>query len=178
MNIVKVILGVATALIMSALITLGIKAFYPEPQAPRYDELTKPMVAREFNCEKTDAACIRERDAYYVEQLRDQEMWRAESRVYEDAMKVYTKNLFIIANIVGIIIFVGAFWALTRIGSVAYSSVIGVMVAGLWSILYGYARGWGSVGDKTKFGVGLVVAALVIGGSITLLQQYMKKKHS
>jgi len=28
---------------------------------------------------------------------------------------------------------------------------IGIMLAGLWGILYGYGRGWGSIDDQLKF---------------------------
>jgi hydrogenase/urease accessory protein HupE len=53
---------------------------------------------------------------------------------------------------------------------------IGIMIAGLWSIMYGYARGWGSVDDQLKFFIGLVIAALVIGGSMWLIERHAKKK--
>jgi len=59
---------------------------------------------------------------------------------------------------------------------VAQSVPIGIMIAGLWSIIYGYMRGWGSTNDQLKFFVGLVIAALVIGGSIWLIERYQKKR--
>jgi hypothetical protein len=34
MKVINLVLGLGTAIILSALITLGIKAFYPEPQYP------------------------------------------------------------------------------------------------------------------------------------------------
>jgi hypothetical protein len=90
-------------------------------------------------------------------------------------MNVYNKNLFIIANVIGIIFFAIGFWLV--FGGIALASnavPVGIMLAGLWSILYGYARGWGSVDDQLKFFIGLVIAVLVIGGSMWLMQRYQK----
>ena len=90
-------------------------------------------------------------------------------------MQVYDTNLFIIANIVGIIVFALGFWLM--FGGIALASnavPVGIMLAGLWSIIYGYMRGWGSVDDQLKFFIGLVIAVLVIGGSMWLMQRYQK----
>ena len=39
MKVVNFVLGLGTAIILAALITLGIKAFYPEPVAPTYPNI-------------------------------------------------------------------------------------------------------------------------------------------
>jgi hypothetical protein len=52
------------------------------------------------------------------------------------------------------------------------------MLAGLWSIVYGYGRGWGSVNDQLKFFIGLVIAALIIGSSVWLMERYQKRKNA
>lgn len=52
------------------------------------------------------------------------------------------------------------------------------MLAGLWSIIYGYAAGWGSVNDMFKFFFGLAVAIVVIGGSAWLMQRHAKGGHA
>ena len=92
-------------------------------------------------------------------------------------MKIYNKNLFIIANIIGIIVFaVGFLMVIFASGIAARGVPIGVMLAGLWSILYGYARGWGSVNDQLKFFVGLVIALLILGGSMWLMQRHARKQ--
>jgi hypothetical protein len=91
-------------------------------------------------------------------------------------VKIYDRNLFIIANIVGVIVFVFGFWLLFSTSIAAQSVPIGIMIAGLYSIFYGYIRGWGSVNDQLKFFIGLVIAVLVIGGSMWLIQKYVVKR--
>ena len=80
-----------------------------------------------------------------------------------------------IALIVGIIVFIVGFWLIFTTAIATQSVPIGIMIAGLWSIIYGYIRGWDSIDDRLKFFVGLIVAALVIGGSVWLIQRYQKK---
>ncbi len=175
MKIINVILGIATMLILAALINLGIKAFYPEPTPPEYFSTGKPyMPAPE--CVTNDADCIAKRNAYNEEQRIEEEKRMREQQAYQDALKVYNKDFFILANVIGIIVFIIAFWLLMNASAANQSVLIGMMAAGLWSIFYGYLRGWMSVDDKIKFIVGLVVAAMVIGGSVWLLQRHQKKQ--
>ncbi len=89
-------------------------------------------------------------------------------------MNVYDKNLFIIANIVGIVMFAIGFWLVFGTALASNAVPVGIMLAGLWSIMYGYIRGWGSVDDRLKFFIGLIIAVLVIGGSMWLMQRYQK----
>ncbi|HUC01557.1 MAG TPA: hypothetical protein VMA75_01470 [Candidatus Paceibacterota bacterium] len=170
MKVVNFVIGLATAVILGALINLGIKAFYPEPVAPTYPSY--PVAAAP--CASNDTACQNQQSAIATQQ---EDAFNQQETSYEDAMKVYDKNLFIIANIVGIIVFAAGFWLI--FGGVALASnavPIGMMLAGLWSIIYGYGRGWGSVDDQLKFFIGLVIAAIVIGGSMWLMQRYQKKR--
>lgn len=172
MKVINFVLGLGTAIILSALITLGIKAFYPEPQSPTYPVTPAPYPAYTQPCAKNDTVCLKAWSDYNAEQTK----FNADQQIYEDQMKVYNRNLFIIANIVGIIVFAIGFWMLFATAIVAQSVPIGVMIAGLWGIIYGYARGWGSVNDQLKFFIGLVIALCVIGGSMWLVQRYARKR--
>lgn len=173
MKVINFVLGLGTAIILAALITLGIKAFYPEPVSP-YSNVIAPVMAPPYAepCAKNDITCEQAWSDYNAKIAQQQQQEQA----YEDAMKVYNRNIFIIANVVGIIIFAIGFWMLFATAVVAQSVPIGIMIAGLWSIIYGYARGWGSVNDQLKFFIGLVIAILVIGGSMWLIQRYAKKR--
>jgi heme/copper-type cytochrome/quinol oxidase subunit 4 len=175
MKIVNIVLGLGTAIILGSLITLGIKAFYPEPVAPTYPNLSVayPNPAPSIPC---DVKCKQQEDAAYQADQARQATYNQEQATYDTGMKVYDRNLFIVANIVGIIIFLFAFWLLFATSIVAQSVPIGIMIAGLYSIMYGYAGGWGSVDDKLKFFIGLVIALLVIGGSMWLIERYAKKR--
>ncbi|MDP2598958.1 MAG: hypothetical protein Q8P49_03955 [Candidatus Liptonbacteria bacterium] len=177
MKIVNIILGLGTAIIVGALINLGIRAFYPEPQMPSYNIRTKAMVAPyPTPCAAGDKECVTKNDAYNLDQRKQQSLMQGEQQAYEARMRVYNSNLFIIANVAGIAIFIVGFWLLFSTTIAAQSVPIGIMMSGLYGIIYGYARGWGSTNDQLKFFVGLLVAALVIGGSIWLIDRYHKKR--
>ncbi|OGY69000.1 MAG: hypothetical protein A2586_02475 [Candidatus Harrisonbacteria bacterium RIFOXYD1_FULL_40_9] len=164
MKIINIILGIATAIILTALIHLGIKAFYPEPEREEY----LLSIARSYayeKCKSEDTKCM---DKFYAEE-------RTKEEEYRGTLRTYNRNLFIIANIVGILVFAFGFLLLFKTALVSQSVPIGIMVAGLYSIVYGYGRGWNSTDDKMKFFVGLVIAVLVIGGSIWLMQRYYER---
>lgn len=170
MKTANFVLGLATAIILGALINLGIKAFYPEPVAPTYPNL--PVLAP---CASGDAACIEAESD--TQQLQQNQFNNAEA-AYTDEMSLYDKNLFIVGNVVGVVVFAAGFWLVFGGMALASNAVpVGIMLAGLWSIMYGYMRGWGSVDDRLKFFIGLVIAVFVIGGSMWLMQRY-QKRHS
>jgi hypothetical protein len=178
MKIVNIILGLGTAIILGALINLGIRAFYPEPVPPDYGAITKPFLAYppQAPCAANDIQCKKELADYNAKQMTQQEEYNKVQKVYDDAMKLYNRNVFIVANLVGIVVFIVGFWLVFTTAIATQSVPIGIMMAGLWSIIYGYARGWGSIDDRLKFFVGLVVAALVIGGSVWLIMRYQNKR--
>ena len=176
MKIVNIILGLAAAIILGALINLGIKAFYPEPVSPQYPNMavpaypTQPCATADVACQKTQSETIK------IQQVQ-QDKFNVDQQAYQDAMKVYNKNLFIVANIIGIIVFaIGFLMVIFAIGIAARGVPIGVMLAGLWSILYGYGRGWDSINDQLKFFVGLVIALLILGGSMWLLERHARRE--
>ncbi len=169
MKVVNFVLGLATAVILAALINLGIKAFYPEPVAPTYPNYpaaAAPCAINDIQCQKGQADISNQQQATFNRQ----------EQAYTDQMKVYNKNLFIIANIIGIVVFAIGFWLIFGVALASYAVPVGIMLAGVWSIMYGYARGWGSIDDQLKFFIGLVIAVLVIGGSAWLMQRYQKKQ--
>jgi len=173
MKIVNFVLGLATAIILGALINLGIKAFYPEPVSPTYPNtaVTAPVVP----CASNDAACA---TALLARQQAAQNQYDQQEQAYQSQMNVYDKNLFIIANIIGVVMFAIGFWLVFGVALASNAVPVGIMLAGLWSIMYGYMRGWGSVDDQLKFFIGLVIAALVIGGSMWLIQRHQKNHPS
>ena len=176
MKIINLILGLGTAIILGSLIHFGIRAFHPEPKRPDYSQVyPKAAPFREYNCDKADLKCISDRDEYYENERIRQEGYEKQNKVYEDALRVYNRDVFIIANIVGVLVFVAGFTLLFKTAIASQSVPIGIMIAGLYSIIYGYVRGWNSTNDQMKFFVGLVIALLVIGGSIWLIERYSRK---
>jgi hypothetical protein len=168
MKIVNLVLGAATTIILGALIVLGIKAFYPEPVSPTY-----PNTAVVVPCASADSAC--QQNDQNIQQQQQNQFNNAE-QAYEDQMNIYDRNLFIIANIIGILIFALGFWLIFGAKLSSQGVPIGIMLAGLWSIMYGYGRGWGSVDDQLKFFIGLIIAVMIIGGSLWLIERSSGKK--
>lgn len=172
MKVVNVVLAIGTLIILGALITLGIKAFYPEPVAPDYSTIMKPIPAyAPTPCAANDTQCKKQLADYNAQQQAQQDQFNAAQKAYDDAMKIYNRNVFIAANIIGILVFVAGFFLVLYGGLASLGAPIGIMMAGLWGIIYGYMRGWNSIDDQLKFFVGLVIAVLVIGGSIWLMQR-------
>jgi heme/copper-type cytochrome/quinol oxidase subunit 4 len=177
MKAVNVVLGIATAIILGALINLGIKAFYPEPISPSYPNV--PASAPIVPCASNDTACLKSNEEIQAQQQAAEDQFNQQEQAYTDQINVYNRNLFIIANIIGIVMFAIGFWLMFGIIGLASNAVpVGIMLAGLWGIMYGYARGWGSVDDQLKFFIGLVIAVLVIGGSMWLIQRHQKNHPS
>jgi len=176
MKIVNIVLAIGTAIILGALINLGIRAFYPEPVAPDYGTIvpaaSAPVAAP---CAANDAQCKKDLVNYNAKQQAEQAQYDQASKDYQAAMNLYNRNLFIIANIVGIVIFLVGFLLVLYAALASQGVPIGIMMAGLWGIIYGYANGWGSIDDRLKFFVGLVIAAIVIGGSMWLMQRHARK---
>lgn len=173
MKIINLVLGLGTAIILAALITLGIQAFYPAPTAPIYS--ASPM-GPIIPCQSSDTKCLQQNQQIETQQNAAQQQFSQEEQTYESRVKVYDRNIFVIANILGLIVFALGFWLLFATAISARGVPVGIMIAGLWSITYGYGRGWGSVNDQLKFFIGLVIAVLVIGGSMWLIEKYAKKK--
>ena len=169
MKVVNVVLGIATAVILGALINLGIQAFYPAPVMPSYypvPEVLAPCATNDLACQREQATVTDQQNAAFNQR----------QQAYTDQTNVYNKNLFIIANVVGIVMFAIGFWLVFGITLASNAVPVGIMLAGLWSIMYGYMRGWGSVDDRLKFFIGLAIAVLVIGGSMWLMQRYQKRQ--
>ncbi|HUZ93066.1 MAG TPA: hypothetical protein VNG29_03685 [Candidatus Paceibacterota bacterium] len=174
MKIVNFILGLGTAIIIGALIQLGIQAFNPAPVPPQYPNY--PVAVPYVNCTPSDAQCIAQQKTANEAQQAAQSRYNTAQDAYTVAMKIYGYYAFVAANVAGIAVFVFGFWLLFATALTARSVPIGIMVSGLYAIIYGYARGWGSVGDQPKFFVGLVIAAIVIGGSMWLMQRHAKEE--
>ena len=98
------------------------------------------------------------------------------SETYNNAMKAYDRNLFIIANILGIIFFLASMGLLSIYEKIGMNVVAGVLASGGFGIFYGYIRGWEGADDKIKFGVGVLIAVMVVVSAIFI--NNLVKKHN
>lgn len=172
MKIINIVVGIGTALILGSLIVLGIRAFHPGPTPVDYMAYSPKVYIPLEECRSSDLDCIAKRDKQIKEQEVQQELLNQKQKEYDEAMKQYNRDVFLIANVIGILVFIGGFLVVFKTDVANHGVPVGIMLAGLWGIIYGYGRGWGSADDQLKFFVGLIVAILVIGGSMWLMNRY------
>ncbi|KKR10340.1 MAG: hypothetical protein UT37_C0003G0039 [Parcubacteria group bacterium GW2011_GWA2_39_18] len=175
-KIINGIIGVIIAVVLSLLLTLGIKVFYPEPEYPRTEPFAKEAPYLNVTCQGSDKECIAEqkkveegRQAYYKEQQKVQDE-------FEKTRKAYEHDLFIIANILGIIFFLAGMGLLSIYEKIGLNVVAGVLASGGFGIFYGYIRGWQGADDILKFIVGIVVAIMVVASAVVI--NNLVRKHN
>lgn len=146
-RLIKLIMGLAIALILSTLIFLGLRIFIPPPEYPSYSY-------RYDSCAPADEIC-------YSRQAEESQRKQEE---YQEIYKEYGGKIFIAANIVGLIVLLlGIFVFLAGLGT---NVSAGILLAGVFGIAMGYTLGWEGADDIVKFGVGLIVALIVIAGAV------------
>ncbi|HUX66617.1 MAG TPA: hypothetical protein VMV31_03930 [Terriglobales bacterium] len=161
MKVLNVVLGVGTAFILVSLVALGIGAFYPAPASPY---TVDSMLATRADCAPGDSACLAKLAAAKA-------AFNANVKAYDQAVRVHGRNVFVVANLIGAVVFVAGFFTVMY-GRLAGQGIpSGVMLAGFAVMIYGYGEGWGSMDDRLKFFIGLALGALVIVGSGWLVQR-------
>jgi hypothetical protein len=90
---------------------------------------------------------------------------------YEKARSNYSRNLFIITTILGVILLAigGAFFTLEIVGS-------GIMGGGIITLLYGAFSYWPNAGNLFRFIISIIGLALVIGFGYWLNRPFLKNK--
>lgn len=188
MKIINLVLGLGTAIILTSLVGLGVQTFYPAPEYPEYPETSYPQERQcDFNCAFNDEKCYATEDACYDEQdrlLGEQDKVYGEQLdeydrqldAYDEKNEAYDRNYFMIANLVGLLIFLGGILLLFFSTIATRSVAIGIMVAGLASIIGGYATSWWSKpGEGLEFFVGLLVAVIVVAASMWFMHKYHQR---
>ena len=176
-KVMNVVFGIGIAFILFIVVTLGVQVFYKAPvyedycnisyydkPVPVYDSSICPdnMTVGECN------AIIKEKQTTF--DVQSEEMERC-SREYQEADKVYGKNIFIINNIAGIILVIASLFLFSMVNIAA-----GTAFAGLALILWGFMRGWQGTGDVLKFIVALIVAVLFVTFAVRVNKRYQGKK--
>jgi len=165
-KILNAVFGIGIAVIIFIVALLGIKAFYPEPQYETYCNnsfYTTPYPVMSFyDCPQniTVKEC---NDLMTSKGVDSKEYARQEkenmecSTKFDTATKSYNKIFFIIASTLGLIAIIVAFFLLSIMSLSA-----GTAFAGIVLIVVAFVRGWNDSNDTLKFGVGLVIAVVVI----------------
>ena len=154
-TIINFIIGGAIAVILSVLLVLGLRIFVPPPEYPSYSYNNIPCATDEQTC--------------YERQQREYSM---QQEKYEKDSETYGGKIFIAANIAGLIILLVGITCFaiglgTNVGA-------GIILAGAFGISFGYVWGWNGADDTVKFGVGVIVALIVIAGGVLVNHMHAK----
>jgi len=174
-KIMNTVFGISVAVILFIVVLLGIRVFYHAPEYDNYcnqSVFSKPLYNYDFSvCSDNISvgACrilIKDSQAQLDEQ--NQEMERCQT-AFNDAEKIYGKNVFIITSVIGIIAIIASLFLFGFINIAA-----GTAFSGLALIVYGFMRGWQGTGDVLKFVVGLIIAILVVVFAVIVNKRYIK----
>ncbi len=168
-------MGIGIAILAFLVIFTGIQTFYPAPEYDDYcgDERTpipakigEPVACTEDAKECPDGSFVSRDPTNDCEFFPCDDKFTTCHQEFDSVDKVYSKNLFIITLIIGIILLAlgGALFELEAVGA-------GLMGGGIISLIYGSGRYWQYAGDLFRFIISIVGLILVIG-----LAYYLNKK--
>jgi len=170
MKIKNIIIGIAILILTMFVTIYGINTFYPKPQYENFcpNEFSQQLIQTQTECIEINGKWNDYSNIKSPEQTPtgycDQEYYCRQD--YEDAQKIWTKNVFIIAVPLGILIIaLGAF--LFNLEAVA----AGLMGGGVGTLLYGTWGFFWQADDKIRFIISLIGLIIVIG-----LAYYFNKK--
>jgi hypothetical protein len=175
MKVMNVVFGIGIAIILFIVVTLGVQVIY---KAPVYEDFcnnsyyNQPVAIYDSticpnNMTVSDCnALVKEKQTTFDKQ---NEYYDVCSKKFQDADKVYGKNIFIINNIAGIILVVASLFLFSMVNIAA-----GTAFSGLALIFWGFARGWQGTGDVLKFIVALIVAGLFVTFAVRVNRIYSK----
>ena len=139
-KVMNVIFGIGIAIILFSLTLLGFHAFYA---APDYDDF----------CDREQEIVRLEQNLTEEEILEQEECWDE----FEAAHDNWSRNIFIIAIITGIVVVSASLAILSMISISA-----GIAMAGIATIIYGFIAGFNGTSDILRFILGIIIAAIII----------------
>ena len=176
-KVINAAFGIGIAVLIFIVVLLGIQVVYKEPNIENFNctyPYDRPVYAYDLSlCNEN--ITVKECNVLIKEKQNDSGKIQVEYdkcwKEFQDAEKIYGRNVFLIANIAGIIAVIASLFLLSMIN---ISS--GVAFSGIALIFYGFARGWQGTGDVLKFVTALIVAAIFIILAVFVNQRYAKNK--
>jgi hypothetical protein len=153
------------AIMIAAFIGFGVDTFYPEPDYPEYPT----ALDRPFPVEKDTDELTEEEKA---QQNQEYEEFQQKQKEYETQIKLYNRNVSIIAISLAVTILVLSIVFASRLEIISD----GMMLGGVFTLLYGIGRGFAADDSQFRFiiiTVGLVVAMTL--GYIRFIKPHQEK---
>lgn len=148
---IRFIYTLFVGLFLAIFIGLGIAVFYEQPTAPE-----EPVAMQSIGKEGPTEAQQKEINTFHEKQ-----------KTYNHDMAIYNRNVSIIVLICAVVILAIALLFSDRLGIVAD----GILLGGIFSLLYGIGRGMATDNNKYRF------AVAAVGLAITIILGYFKFTH-
>ena len=128
-------------ILIALFVGVGINTFYPPPVAPKY-----PVELNSYSKEPTpeQLAVLREFDRI--------------NEKYQETLKPYNRNVSMVTLTAAVLLLAGSMLAQNRMRLIAD----GIMLGGLFTLLYSIGRGFASENSKYVFAVVAVGLAIVL----------------
>jgi hypothetical protein len=175
-KVMNTVFGIGIAVILFIVVMLGTQVFYPEPSYDNFNcsRFDKPMLVYDYySCPEniTVKECnLLIKNGTSINEENQKEAQACYTK-FNDAQKVYGKNLFIVNNVIGIILVIVSLFLFSMTNIAA-----GTAFSGLALIIYGFMRGWQGTGDVLKFIVSLIVTILFIIFAVIVNKRYSSKR--
>ena len=182
LNIKNILIGIAITILTVFVVIYGIQTFYPSPQYEDYcDAQRKPIpenpellggTCATVSPDSRNECCINKGYEYYDEETgRCMGIDNSCYEQYDEVNETYSKNLFIITLIIGIILIaIGALvFKLESIGA-------GIMGGGIITLIWGSGQYWRYADDIFRFIISIIGLVLVIGLGYWINSRERKKK--
>jgi hypothetical protein len=173
-KVMNAVFGIGIAVILFIVVMLGVQVFYHEPSFEDFNCTYPAQVYTTMEICNDSLTVLQCREMVKNATLvydKDQKVYEECNKRFQDAEKEYGKNLFVVNNIAGIIFVIVSLFILAMPNIAA-----GTAFSGLALIIYGFMRGWQGIGDKLKFVVALIVAALFVYFAVVVNKKYNKKR--
>ena len=176
-RIINAAFGIGIAVLIFIVVLLGIQVVYKEPKIENFNctySYDRPVYAYDISfCNEN--ITVKECNVLIKEKQPTNERLQTDYdkcwKEFQDAEKIYGRNVFLIANIAGIIVVIISIFLFSMIN---ISS--GIAFSGIALIFYGFARGWQGTGDLLKFVTALIVAIIFIILAVFVNKRYLKNK--
>jgi len=168
MSFKNFVLGVGIFVIYALVLWQGIQAFYPMPEYDDYcDFRARPYLISERGCTFPSElqveldVCSDIKGEFIYEYDLDGCPISGEcddcKAFYDEARDVYSRNVFIVALIIGVLTFAAGFFVLSvePVGSA-------LLASGVWALFFGTVINWRNFGSVTRFVLLLVVLIVLI----------------
>lgn len=139
-RILRIIYTFFLGLLLAAFVGFGINTFYEPPAAPKY-----PVELNTYGKELT------------AEQVAKQKAFDLQNEHYQEELRPYNRNVSIVALGTAVILFIASVVFHGRIKFISD----GVMLGGLFTLLYSVVRGFASEDSKYVFAV-VTIGLLIV----------------